>query len=158
MLSSTRVVFHAPSQSEFTTLLGKIPLSAGGGIENIQFAKFAPPTRLHQRGGGFFSSLANIAKSAAPFLFRAIAPTAIKFTKDVIHDVGSGRRGLRNSLKRRGIEALRGVGSKVMKGGGKRRGHRLTKTKTTKQNKKKKEKRKTYICNKKNIKDVFDVI
>ena len=117
MLSSTRVVFHAPSQSEFTTLLGKIPLSTGSGLDNIQIAKFAPPTRLHQRGGGFFSSLANIAKTAAPFLFRAIAPSAIKFTKDVIDDVGSGKRGLRGALKKRDIEALKGVCSKLMKGG-----------------------------------------
>ena len=156
MRSSTRVVFHTPSLSEFTTLLGKIPLSTGGGLDDIQTANFAAPTRLHQRGGGFFSSLANIAKTAAPFLFRTIAPSAVKFTQDVIHDVGSGRRGLKGALKKRGLEALKGVGSKLMKGGGNKRGHKSTRKKTIKKNKKVKKKR-IYTCNKK-IKDIFNVI
>ena len=137
MRSSTRVVFVTPSERDFAALLGKISLSTGSGLDNIQFAKFAPPTRLHQRGGGFFSSLANIAKTAAPFLFRTIAPSAVKFTQDVIQDVGSGRRDLRGALKKRGLEALKGVGSKLMKGGGgKRKAHKLTKLKTTKKKKK----------------------
>ncbi len=152
MRSSTRVVFHIPSQSDFTTLLGKIPLSTGGGLDNIQIAKFALPTRLHQRGGGFFSSLANIAKTAVPFLFRTIAPSAVKFTRDVVEDIGTGRRGLKGALKKRGIEALKGVGSRLMKGG-KRRGQKIIKKKITK-----KKKKKHYTCNKKKIKDVFDVI
>ena len=152
MRSSTRVVFHIPSQSDFTTLLGKLPLPTGGGLDNIQIAKFALPTRLHQRGGGFFSSLANIAKTAAPFLFRTIAPSALKFTQDVIGDVGSGRRGLKGALRKRGIEALKGVGSRLMKGG-KRRGQKITKKKKIK-----KKKKKIYTCNKNKIKDVFDVI
>lgn len=150
MKSPTRVVFHIPSQSDFTTLLGKIPLSTGSGLANIQFAKFAPPTRLHQRGGGFFSSLANIAKTAAPFLFRTIAPSAVKFTRDVIDDVGSGKRGLKGALKKRGIEALKGVGSRLMKGGGGK--------KVAKKKKIIKKKKKIYTCNKNKIKDVFDVI
>ena len=122
MVASTRVLFHLPSENEFTNLLGDIPLSTvGGGLDNINRVKFATPTRLHQRGGGFFSSLANLAKSAAPFLVRAIAPSAVKFTQDVIQDVSSGQRGLRGALKKRGIEALRGVGSRLMQGGKKKR-------------------------------------
>lgn len=157
MRSSTRVVFHTPSENEFTTLLGKIPLSTGGGLDSMQIAKFSAPTRLHQRGGGFFSSLASIAKTAAPFLFRTIAPSAIKFTQDVIHDVGSGRRNLKGALKKRGIEALKGVGSKLMKGGGKKRGGKGKRKKATTKNKRVKRKR-IYTCNKNKIKDVFDVI
>ena len=157
MHASTRVLFHLPSENEFTNLLGDIPLSTvGGGLDNINRVKFATPTRLHQRGGGFFSSLANLAKSAAPFLVRAIAPSAVKFTQDVIQDVSSGQRGLRGALKKRGIEALKGVGSTLMQGGKKKRQKLSSKKRKTKREHKTRKKNKNS-CNRK-FADVFDVM
>ena len=168
MRASTRVVFHLPSENEFSTLLGEFPLLSGSGLGDINRVKFAPPTRLHQRGGGFFSSLANLAKSAVPFLMRTIAPNAMKFTQDVISDVSSGQRNVRGALKKRGIEALKGVGSQLLAGGKRKR----KKSTTTSKNKnkrshhnntrKKKKKKKSSRCNNnnnnRNIMDVFNVI
>lgn len=121
MQSPMRVVFHPPSELEFSTLLRSDAKFIGAGLGNIQTARFSLPTRFHQRGGGFFSSLANIAKTAVPFLLRTIAPSAIKFTQDVVHDVSSGERGFKGALKKRGFEALRGVGKKLITGGKRKR-------------------------------------
>ena len=159
MQSSVRVVFYPPSEREFSNLLRGAHHPTGSGLGDIQTIKFASPTtRLHQRGGGFFSSLANIAKSAVPFLFRTIAPSAMKFTRDVVHDVTSGHSDLRGALKKRGIEALKGVGSRIMKGGKKNRSRLPSKKKKKRQRKTvKKKKKKTRTCNG-NLDDVFDMI
>ena len=154
MQSSTRVLFYPPSEDEFSSLLGQIYYSSGSGLDNIRIAKFSAPTRLHQRGGGFFSSLANLAKTAAPFLYRTIAPSALKFTQDVIQDVSSGQSGLKGALKKRGIQALKGVATKLMKGGRKKRQRRSIKKRVKKNLNTKKRKK---PCNKR-IKDVFDMI
>lgn len=160
MRASTRVVFHLPSEIEFSSLLAERPLLSGSGLGDINSVKFVPPTRLHQRGGGFFSSLANLAKSAVPFLMRTVAPSAMKFTQDVISDVSSGQQNVRGALKKRGIEALKGVGSQLL-AGGKRKRKKSTSTnkKRSHQNKTRKKKKKSSRCNNnRNIMDVFNVI
>lgn len=153
MQSSGRVVFYPPTENEFKTLLSSLPSSIGGSLSDIQTVKFAPPSRHHQRGAGFFSTIANIAKTAMPFLFRTFAPSALKFTRDVIDDVSGGDRNLKGVLKKRGFEALRGVGSRIMKGGKKRKHKR-----TPKDAKRKKKKIKKGRGCKGSTKDVFDMI
>lgn len=150
MGSSTRVVFLPPTEEEFSTLFRGSISHKGGGLDSIQ--TFVPPTRYHQRGGGFFSTIANIAKTALPFLFRAVAPSAVQFTHDVIKDVSTGERGIKNALKNRGVEALRGVGHRLLKGGGKKR-----RLKGTKGKKGKKKRRRSNACKRKTG-DVFDFI
>ena len=149
-----RVVFHPPTEAEFSTLFRSIVLHKGGGFDSIQ--TFRPVSRYHQRGGGIFSTIANLAKSALPFLFRAIAPSAVQFTQDVVHDVSTGERGLKGSLKRRGVEALQGVGQRLFKGGGKKRKRKGVSKAAKRKNKNKKRKR-ASSCKKKTG-DVFDLI
>ena len=153
MQSSTRVLFFPPTEDEFSSLLGQVNYLSGSGLENIRIAKFPAPGRLHQRGGGFFSSLARLAKSAVPFLYRTFAPSALKFTQDVIQDVSGGESGLKGALKKRGVQALKGVATKLMKGGRNKRKRKIKKKNIKKVHAKKRRK----TCNKK-IKDVFDMI
>lgn len=152
MQPSSRVVFLPPTENEFSNLLGSFPYQSGGTLDDIRTVHFAAPSRYHQRGAGFFSTLANIAKSVVPFLFRSIKPTALKFTQDVIHDVGSGQTNVRGALKKRGFEALREVGSRLIKGGKKRKRRRVTP-----RDKKKKNNKKKSACRRKNT-DVFDIL
>lgn len=151
MQSSSRTVFLPPTEGEFSSLLSSFPHQVGGGFDNIRTVHFAHPARLHQRGGGIFSTLANLAKSVMPFLFRTVKPSALKLTQDVIQDVSSGQRSVRGALKKRGIEALSDVGARIIKGGKKRR--------VTSRNKKKKKKinKRKSGCKRKNS-DVFDII
>lgn len=152
---TTRVLFTPPSEDEYASLLGHLPYSTGSGLANIKVAKFPiPTTRYHQRGGGLFGTLANLAKTAAPFLFRAIAPSAMQFTQDVIKDVSSGDRGVKDALRKRGVEALKGVGSRLMKGGKRSRQTITRKNKNKKSNRKRKKKN---VCGK-NIRDIFNAI
>lgn len=60
-------------------------------------------------------------RKAAPFLLKTIAPAAVEFGKGVLDDIGSGREPLKRSIKRRGVDALRNVGRKLVGGGKKRR-------------------------------------
>ena len=157
IMQSTRVVFNPPSKDEFSRLLGKFTIgtysASGGALDDIQSINFAPPTRLHQRGGGFFSTLANMAKTAAPFLFRMIAPSALQFTRDVVNDVNrEGRSALRAFLRRRGFDALKGVGTRIMKGGKKKQKNKMRKKRKT-------GKRKSKVCKRKTrTTDLFDMV
>ena len=67
---------------------------------------------------------------------KTFAPAAVEFGKGVLDDVG--REPLKQSLKKRGLDALRGVGKKLVEGGG---GGKRRRTETKKKKKKKKKKR-----------------
>ena len=81
-----------------------------------------------RRGGGLFNILSGIAKRAMPFLMKNVAPEAIKMGKNVLGDVIEGRQ-LRHSLKNRGMQALEGVGKRVLRGGRVRKSKRSNKKK-----------------------------
>ena len=88
-------------------------------------------------GGSLFQVLANLARSAAPFLMRTIMPEGVNFAKNVVRDISSGKN-LRRTLKRRGIESLKEVGKKIVRGGGRRlrklKGRKVRKGKTRQYN------------------------
>ena len=150
-----RVAFLPPSEEEFLRLFANNGLK-GAGFSDIRTPQFYPPNRSHQRGAGFFSTLANIAKSAAPFLIRNIAPSAMHFASGVFDDLSTGNRKLKDSLKKRGIDAVKEIGRRVMKGGGRKK---KKKARSAKRISRKKKKKKTVAKNKKcNIKDVFSML
>ena len=108
-----RVVFEPPTENEFAELF----LLKGGSLQDINV--YNPS--YHPRGGGLFSVLGGLMRKAAPFLLKTIAPAAVEFGKGVLDDVGSGREPLKRAIKRRGVDALRNVGRKLVGGGKKRR-------------------------------------
>ena len=102
-----RVVFEPPTEEEFIELFFFTP--QGGSLKDI--------TVYSPRGGGLFSVLGGLLRKAAPFLMKTIAPAAVEFGKGVLDDV-VGREPFKQSLKKRGLDALRGVGKKLVEGGG----------------------------------------
>lgn len=108
-----RVVFEPPTEDEFIELF---LLKKGGSLQDIRV--YTP--QLHPRGGGLFSVLGGLLRKAAPFLLKTFAPAAVEFGKGVLDDVGSRREPLKQSVKRRGVDALRNVGKKLVGGGTKR--------------------------------------
>lgn len=134
-------MFEPPSENEFAELF----LVKGGSLQDINV--YNPP--FHPRGGGLFSVLGGLMRKAAPFLLKTIAPAAMEFGKGVLDDVGSGREPLKRAIKRRGVDALRNVGRKLVGGGGGRgKKRRLTcskKTTTTRRKKKKRRRREADV-------------
>ena len=109
--------FIPPSVDEFDNLfLGGV--GRGGGLGDI---KIFHPVQRSRRGGGLFTFLGGLAKKAAPFLFRNVAPEVVRMGRGVLEDVIQGKK-IRSSLKNRGIEAIKGVGRRVTGGGVRRRG------------------------------------
>ena len=109
-----RIVFEPPTEEEFLELFF-FP-KEGGSLKDIRV--YNPYS--HPRGGGLFSVLGGLLRKAAPFLMKTFTPAAVEFGKGVLDDIGSGREPLKQSIKKRGLDALRGVGKKLV-GGGKRR-------------------------------------
>ena len=108
--------FSPPSADEFDILfLGST--GRGGGLGDI---KIFHPVQRSRRGGGLFTFLGGLARKAAPFLFRNVAPEVVKMGKNVLSDIVQGKN-FRGSLKSRGVEAIKGVGKRVTGGGVKRR-------------------------------------
>lgn len=110
-----RNMFIPPTRQEFDTLFLESHLK-GGGLHDIKVF-YPPPLQRARRGGGIFSILSGLAKKAIPFLIRNVAPEAVRMGQGVLGDVLEGRK-LRESLKSRGVEALKGVGKRIARGGG----------------------------------------
>lgn len=107
--------FVPPTRREFDAVFS-VGESAvrGGGIDDIRI--FLPPSvQRSKRGGGIFTVLSGLAKRAIPFLMRTIAPEAVRMSEGVLGDVLEGRR-FRDSLKNRGVEALKGVRKRIVGG------------------------------------------
>lgn len=143
-----RSTFIPPGRHDFDALFLESH-ARGGGLEDIRIF-LPPPVQRGRRGGGIFNILSGLAKKAIPFLMRNVAPEAVRMGKDVLGDVLDGRD-IRHSLKTRGVSALKGVGQRLARGGGKgvrkrqRRvqGGRVRKRKKTSKRKTKRRSRKT---------------
>ena len=115
-----RVAFIPPSVGEYKTLFSSgVQLRKGGGLDDIRILN---STADYHRGGGIFSTLAGIAKRAFPFLLKnIIAPSALSFGRDVLTDISQGNTDIKSTLKKRGLEAAREAGRRLVSGGGKRK-------------------------------------
>ena len=115
-----RVAFIEPTLNEYQLLFGgptiKRNYATGGALKDIDIF-IAPPRRALQ-GGGIFSSLAGLVKRVLPFITKAVAPSAIELGQNVLSDLQQGKSNLRDSLKRRGIQALKSTGRRLVTGSG----------------------------------------
>ena len=106
-----------------------------------------------RRGGGVFSFLSGLAKKAFPFLVRSVAPEVVNMGRSVLGDVLEGRK-VKTALRTRGVEALRGVGQRLARGGGRTSGKKKRKNKRVGVRRKTKRKQKKGRCYKN---DVFNM-
>merc|ERR1712105_395722 len=78
------------------------------------------------RGRGLWSILSQVGRRALPFLKEWVLPSAREYGKNVFSDVMAGRA-LKSSLKTRGKESLKNIGSRIVTGkGSKKRRKRLS--------------------------------
>ena len=133
----TRVAFIEPSLDEYLLLFGgptaRKKYSVGGALNDIEI--FTAPPRRALQGSGLFSSLAGLAKRVFPFLVKAIKPSALELGQNVLSDLQTGKSNLRDSLKRRGMEALKSTGRRIVTGSGKRRRRKRRKGRVEKRRK-----------------------
>lgn len=121
-----RVNFIPPSVDEILFLISPPASYKGGGLSDIRIFN-----RSHIRGGGIFSFLTGLARKAAPFLMRTLAPAVLSMGQNVLQDMQTGEHSFKKSMKKHGIESLKGVGRQIL-GGGKRRKKSKRKAKATK--------------------------
>lgn len=133
-----RVTFIPPSESDFKKLFSLNKRVNGGGLSDI--AVFNPSVR---RGGGIFST---IARKVLPFLYKTVKPVAKEFGRAVATDVLMNGHSLKQSLKKRGVKALKKTGHKILSGSG-----------GVKRNKNRQQKKKKNNL-KRTIKDVYSLI
>lgn len=105
-----RVHFIPPSVEELYILLTP---PRGGGTDDIRIFN---SSRRYTRGGGIFSFLSGIARRAAPFIMRTLAPAALSLGQNVLDDINNDKQTFKQSLKKRGIETLKGVGKQMIGG------------------------------------------
>lgn len=144
----TRVAFIPPSAAEFANIfdVSPIKIQRGGASSDIEIFK-APARSL--KGGGLFSSLAGVVRKVLPFVAKAFVPAAVDMGQGVLKDLSKGRRNLKESLKKRGIKALKSGSRRLLSGGGRRR---------AKKKKKNTLKKKSMPCNRIKYDDVFGPI
>ena len=151
-----RITFIPPTEHDFKMLFLSSPLRKGGGLQDINIfqPKYSTLSRKSRKGGGIFSFLA---KRVLPFIFKAAKPSAKTFISSVVDDVTSGKRPIKQSIKKHGIKALKDTGMKLISGSGKvRRRKRRNPLKTIKNKKIMKKKKKKVVRRYKS--DIFDII
>ena len=124
------IAFRNLSQTEFDHLLKSqtnANILLGGGIRDIDIFK----SNARLRGGGIFSILASVGRRVLPLLSRYVAPVAKTVGKNIVNDVIQGEN-IKTSLKRRGIEGMKGVGSRILSGGKIKRKYKRKKKKSVK--------------------------
>ena len=142
-----RLSFVEPSADEFSILFDSNVLKRGGGIDDI--VVFTNPRRSIS-GGGLFSLISGLVKRVAPVVKRILMPSALEFGQNVLSDLQSGKTNLKNSLKERGIQALKTTGRRILTGRGARKRKR--------KNKKQKIRKRSKTNNNGTYKDVFEII
>ena len=111
-----RTALVIPSKDEFITLFeDPLVLKRGGALSDI--TTFQSPV-LYQKGAGLFSFLQGIGRRAIPFIIKNVVPEALDMGKRIFDDVTSGQVKLRDSLKNRGLRAVRGVARRATTRGG----------------------------------------
>ena len=138
-----RILFAPPSENEFKKLFSINRKVNGGGLNDITV--FNPSVR---RGGGIFST---IARRVLPFLFNTVKPVVKEFGKNVASDILLNNKPWKETLKKRGVTALKETGRRVFSGSGSSRVRKKsTRVKRDKIHKKRMKKH--------GIKDVYSLI
>merc|ERR1712055_178759 len=101
------------------------PIISGEGQGDINIFRRYRNNKL-SRGRGLWSILSQVGRRALPFLKEWVLPSAREYGKNVLSDVMAGRA-LKSSLKTRGKESLKNIGSRIVTGkGSKKRRKRLS--------------------------------
>lgn len=93
------------------------PAPRAGGIEDYTLRS----PQYYRRGGGLFSFVKGIGKQILPFISKYILPGVYSVGSNVLKDMGEQNGSLRDSIKRRGMEGLKEVATKIRKGGKRKR-------------------------------------
>ena len=122
-----RSVYITHTSSEFDQIFAR-------GAGDIQVYKSPRP-----RGGSLFGVLTNVVKSSIPFLRKIFLPEIPSLVNDIIDNSNSGEN-VKDRLKRVGLNTIKRVGKRILKGG----------------QKSKKRDVKRLVKGKKKVKDVFN--
>ena len=148
-----RVKYHPPSENLYDVAFRDnfTRGNTGGGLDDIRVYK--------RRGGSFLGFLGRALKTAIPFIKNLIVPEIRGFTNNVLDDV-SQNVPLRDTMKRNFKTSVKNIGTRVMRGGGKRRKTSVKRKKLVRKSRKKvknKTKRKTKRKNHCKVKssDIF---
>ena len=146
-----RVAFVPPSLEEYRIVINSDPLKQqrGGALEDIEI--FTAPRRSLQ-GGGIFSLLSGLVKKVAPFVAKAVLPSALEFGQNVVSDLKEGNMNIKSTLKQRGVEALKATGRRLLTGKGRRKNAKRNEKKQIRRRKKNSKRRSVRY------KDVFSSI
>jgi hypothetical protein len=120
-----RVAYTPPSVTQYTALFSKGHTLKGGGLGDIQ--TYHSPI-YHQRGSGIISFISRLLRRGLPFLRRVIAPVAGDMAQGIASDI-SNNRNMRQSVRERGIAAMKDIGRRTLSGGRKRKHGRKQKKK-----------------------------
>jgi len=114
-----RAPFVPPTVEEFMVIFeqpeSQIKPFRGGSLGDISVYR---PYDNYRRGAGLLSFLGNIGKRLIPFVSKLVKPALLDFGSGVIDDMRQGNDSLRSSLKKRGVEAVKHIGARAMRGGG----------------------------------------
>jgi len=120
------IAFKTLSEQDFNALSNSFsPIISGQGQGDINIFRRYRNNKL-ARGRGLWSILSQVGRKALPFLKEWVLPSAKEYGKNVLSDVMAGRA-LKASLKTRGKESLKNIGSRIVTGkGSKKRRKRLS--------------------------------
>ena len=112
-----KIALKVLSEQEFVDILNNQfnGLLNGGSLEDIDI--FRVPRRHSLHGSGFLDIISSIGKFVLPAVKRLIVPTAAEFAHGVIDDFAQGKS-IKSSMKTRGKEGLKKIGSKILRGKG----------------------------------------
>ena len=120
------IAFKTLSEQDFNALSNSFsPIISGQGQGDINIFRRYRNNKL-ARGRGLWSIMSQVGRKALPFLKEWVLPSAKEYGKNVLSDDMAGRV-LKSSLKTRGKESLKKIGSRIVKGkGSKKRRKRLS--------------------------------
>ena len=101
-----RIPYNPPSEGEFDNIFAFS--TRGSGLQDIRV--YHPGNR--GRGGGIFSLLGNIARSAYPILKRLLIPELGNIAKGISEDISTGlplRQSFKNNIRRSGKNIINRV-------------------------------------------------
>ena len=111
-----RLRFNPPTHEEFANILNThVTRKRAGGLRDITV--FRPSA--YRRGGGLFSILRSVAKTALPFFMKSVLPSIASAGVGVLGDMTDGRK-FKESMKDHGRTAFNEVRGKIIRGGGRK--------------------------------------
>ena len=121
-----RIVFQDLTESQFNSLLNRESnlnnrIRIGHGLADIHIFQ------RNRQGQGFIGDIfSKLGSKVIPFIKELIFPATKSLARNIASDIASGEN-FKKSLKRRSLETVAEVASKIMKGRGTKRGRSVKK-------------------------------